>query len=167
MMTNLAISDNSKHRAFLDYAGTSVADVGRHALNPEYWRHGITISQGLGWSVSEVEATRRLNYIGVRLSKAMFGNNFRRKRAKIRFLTFRQGSRASFNQHYHALMAIEGDHNWSDQQIAEAIREIDRNRSKRHWEKDVHVDFDWKKGNRFHSYVAREAAFNADSMRVM
>jgi hypothetical protein len=165
-MTNLAISDDSKHRAFLDYKGTSVADAWRHTLNPEYWRHGITISQGLGWSVSEADATRHLNYIRVRLLKAMFGNNFR-KRAKIKFLPFRQGSREGFNQHFHALMAIEGDHDWSDQQIAEAICEIDRKRSKRHWEKDVHVDWNWIKGNRFHSYVAREAAFNADSFWVM
>ena len=64
-------------------------------------------------------------------------------------------------------MAIEGDHNWSDQQIAEAICEIDRKRSKRHWEKDVHVDLEWINDNRFHSYVAREAAFNADSVWVM
>jgi len=62
--------------------------------------------------------------------------------------------------------SIEGDHNWSDQKIAEAIREIDRNRSKRHWEKDVHVDFDWKNGNRFHGYVARKAASNADSVWI-
>ena len=167
MMTNLAISDDSKHRAFLDYAGTSVADAWRHALNPEYWRHGVTISQGLGWSVSEAEATRRLNYIRVRLLKAMFGNNFRRKGAKINFLVYEQGSRATFNQHYHALMAIEGDHDWSDERIAKAINEIDRNRSKRHWEKDVHVDFDWIKDNRFHSYVARYAAYDPDSFRVM
>ena len=83
MITNLAFSTNSWPRAFLDYKGTSVADVWRHGLNPDYWRHGITISQGLDWSVSEVEATKRLNYIRVRLLKAMFGNNFRRKSAKI------------------------------------------------------------------------------------
>ena len=97
----------------------------------------------------------------------MFGNNFRRKNAKIDFLVFGQGSRLRFNRHYHALMAIEGDHNWSDQQIAQAISEIERNRLKRHWEKDIHVDFDWKNGNRFQSYVARDAAFNADSVLAM
>ena len=96
----------------------------------------------------------------------MFGNNFRRKGAEIKFLVFEQGSRATFNQHYHALMAIEGDHNWSDERIAQAIMEIDRNRSKRHWEKDVHVDFDWIEGNRFHSYVARFAAYDPDSVSV-
>jgi hypothetical protein len=103
MITNSAISNDSKHGAFRDYKGALIADVWRYGLNPEYWRHGLTINQGLGWSVSEVEATKRLNYIRVHLLKAMFGNNFRRKSAKIIFLRFKQGSREDFNQHYHAL----------------------------------------------------------------
>ena len=167
MIKNSAISNDSKRGAFLDYKSASIADVWRYGLNHEYWRHGITINQGSGWSVSEEEAIRRLNYIRLRLLKAMFGNNFRRKGAKINFLIFKQGSRARFNQHYHALMAIEGDHNWSDRRIATVISEIECNRSKRPWEKDAHVDFDWKNGNRFHSYVARDAAFNADSVLAM
>jgi hypothetical protein len=166
MITNFATSNDLKRGAFQPGKYATVADAWRH-LDEEYWRIGLTINQGLSWSVSDAQATKRLNYIWVRLLKAMFGNNFRRKSAKIRFLTFKQGSRASFNQHFHALMAIEGEHNWSDQRIAKAIREIDSNRSKRHWEKDVHVDFDWKNGNRFHSYVAREAAFNADSFWII
>jgi hypothetical protein len=165
MITNPATSD-SGHRPFLDHKGTTVADAWRHAPNPEYWRHGITISQGLGWNVSEAEATKRLNYIRLRLLKALFGNNFRRNGAEVKFLVFEQGSRATFNQHHHALMAIEGDHNWSDEQIAQAIDEIDRNRSKKRWEKDLHVDFDWIKGNRFHSYVARYAAYDPDSVSL-
>ena len=167
MIDNLAISDDPKQNPFRDSKGASIADAWQHGFNPEYWRHGITISQGLGWSVSEAEATRRLNYIRVRVLRAMFGNNFRRKGAKIKFLVYEQGSRATFNQHHHALMAIAGDHDWSDEQIAKAIAEIDHNRSKRHWEKDVYVDFDWIKGNRFHSYVARYAAYDPDSFRVM
>jgi hypothetical protein len=165
MIDDLAISDDPKHKPFRDYKGASIADAWQHGFNPEYWRHGITISQGLGWSVSEGEAKRHLNYIRVRLLRAMFGNNFR-KRAEIIFLTFKHGSRATSDEHYHALMAIEGDHNWSDEQIAQAINEIDRNRSKKHWEKDVHVDFDWLKDNRFHSYVARCAAYDPDSVSV-
>ena len=47
---------------------------------------------------SNAEATKRLNYIRVRLLKAMFGNNFRRRRAEIIFLTFKRGSREGFNQ---------------------------------------------------------------------
>jgi hypothetical protein len=162
MIDNLAISDDPKHKPFRDYKGASTADAWQHGFNPEYWRHGITISQGLDWSVSEAEATRRLNYIRVHLLKAMFG----KKGAEIKFMVFEQGSRATFNQHYHALMAIEGDHNWSDEQIAKATNEIDRNRSKRHWEKDVHVDFGWIKDSRFHSYVARYAAYEPDSVSV-
>jgi hypothetical protein len=167
MITNLATSNDSQRGAFRDCKSASIADVWRYGLNDEYWRHGITINQGLGWSVSETEATRRLNFIRVRLLRAMFGHNFRRKSAKIIFLMFKQGSHEGFNQHYHALMAIEGDHNWSDQQIAETISEIECNRSKRHWEKSVHVDWNWKKGNRFHSYVARYAACDADSVLLM
>ena len=167
MIDNLTISDDSRHEPFRDHKGASIADAWQHGFNPEYWRHCITISQGLGWSVSEAEATRRLNYIRVHLLKAMFGNNFRRKGAEIKFFTFKQGSHATFNQHHHALLAIEGDHNWSDEQIAKAITEIDCNRSKRHWEKDVYVDFNWIKGNRFHSHVARYAAYDPDSFRVM
>jgi hypothetical protein len=104
MIDNLAISDDPKHNPFRDYKGASISDAWQHGLNPEYWRHGITISQGLGWSVSEAEAIRRLNYIRVHLLKAMFGNNFRREGAKVKFLVFEQGSRATFDQHYHALM---------------------------------------------------------------
>jgi hypothetical protein len=118
MTTNQPISVDLEHGAFCDSKSASIADVWRYGLNPEYWRHGITINQGLGWSVSEVEATKRLNYIRVRLGKALFGNNFR-KRAKFTFLMFKQGSREGFNQHYHVLMAVRGDHNWSDEQIAE------------------------------------------------
>jgi len=64
-------------------------------------------------------------------------------------------------------MAVEGDHSWSDEQIATAINEIECNRSEKRWEKRVHVDWDWTKGNRFHSYVARYAAYDEDSVLVM
>src|SRR5262249_9970505 len=142
-------------------------DAWRRGLDPDYWRHGISINLGNGMNVSDEEAGRRLNYIRVHLLKMMFGNNFRRQNATIIFLRFRQGSRQCFNQHFHALMAIDGDHSWSDQQIAEAINESDSNRSKRTWEKNVHVDCDWREGNRFHSYVAREAAYREDSVWIM
>jgi hypothetical protein len=131
LIINLAISDDPKHGPFRGYKGGSLGDAWRHALNPEYWRHGITISQGLGWSVSGDQAIKRLNYLRVRLLKAIFGNNFRRKSAEIKFLVFKQGSREGFNRHFHVLMAIRGEHNWSDQQIAEAICEIDSKRPKK------------------------------------
>jgi hypothetical protein len=47
-------------------------------LNGEYWRHCITLNLGNGMSVCEKEAKRRLNYLRVRLLKAMFGNSWRR-----------------------------------------------------------------------------------------
>jgi hypothetical protein len=105
-------------------------------VNPDYWRYGITISQGNGMSVSVEEATRRLNYIRVRLLKAIFGNSFRRKGVKITFLVFHQGSRTNGNQHFHALMAIDGKHDWCDLKVAQKIQSIERDRRKRPWEKE-------------------------------
>jgi hypothetical protein len=93
----------------------------------------------------------------VRLLKAMFGNSWRRKGVKITFLVFKQDSRERGNQHFHVLMAIEGGHDWSDFKIAMAIQWIERGRSKKPWEKDAHVDWNWwKKGNAFMGYVSRE-----------
>ena len=166
MTTSLATSNDIKRCAFHPGKYASVKNAWRRGLDADYRRHGITISLGNGMNVSEEQATRRLNYIRLRLLKIMFGNNFRRKNVASTFLRFRQGSRLCFNQHFHALMAIDGDHSWSDQQIAEAISVIESNRSKRPWEKDVYVDFDWRKGNRFHSYVAREAAYSEDSVLI-
>src|SRR3974377_2346017 len=108
MLTGLPFSNVLKHGAFRAYNATSIRDAWRYSLDPEFWRHGITISQGLGWSVSEAEAINALNFSRVRLLKAMFGNNFRRKGAEILFLMFKQGSRESFNQHFHALMSVRG-----------------------------------------------------------
>jgi hypothetical protein len=47
MIDNLAISDDPKHSPFRDYKGASIADAWQDGFNPEYWRHCITISQGL------------------------------------------------------------------------------------------------------------------------
>jgi hypothetical protein len=78
-------------------------------LNGEYWRHCITLNLGNGMSVSEKEAKRRLNYLRVRLLKAMFGNSWRRMGVSIRYLLFKQGTEDRGNQHFHVLMAIEGE----------------------------------------------------------
>ena len=115
MITNFASSNDHKCGAFQPGTYATVADAWRH-LDEEYWRIGLTVSLGNGMNVSGEEAKRRLNYIRLRLLRAMFGNSFRRKNAKINFFVFGQGSRLCFNQHYHALMAIEGAHDWSDQQ---------------------------------------------------
>jgi hypothetical protein len=67
------------------------------------------------------------------------------------------GKQGRFGEHYHAVMAVEGNHGWSDQEVADAIYEIEADRTKE-WrgEKRVHVDWNWKNGNAFHSYVGRE-----------
>jgi hypothetical protein len=135
------------------------------AINPAYWRHGITINQGNGWSVSEEDVRRRLNYIRVRLLKAMFGNNSGRK-GKIHFLVFKQGSTEIGTQHFHALMGIEGLHDWSDGKIAEHIERSESERKRGGWEKPAHVDWNWGKGNDFHKYVSREAALQPDSFEL-
>jgi hypothetical protein len=87
-------------------------------------------------SVSKEDAKRRLNYLRAQMLRAIFGNSWRRKGGKIVFLTFKQGSRATSNQHFHVLMAIEGEHNWSELRIA---------RPREPWEKPAHVDWDWKR----------------------
>jgi hypothetical protein len=71
----------------------------------------------------------------------------------------------SSHEHYHGLMHVTGNHGWSDRKIAAAITEIERARNKRHWEKDIHVDFGWTSGNRFHRYIAREAHQEERKMR--
>lgn len=138
-----------------------------NGLNEDYWKYGITINQGNGWSVEEDVAKQRLNYIRLKLLRAMFGNNFRRQGAKIQFCMFKQGSLQIGNQHFHTLMGIEGCHDWTDLEIAEAIEKIDLGRGNRkRCEKPVHVDFEWQKGNRFHRYSAREMSHDADSYIV-
>jgi hypothetical protein len=69
------------------------------------------------------------------------------------------GKQDRVGEHYHAVMAVEGNHGWSDQEIADTINEIEAARPKE-WrgEKAVHVDWDWKSGNKFHDYIGREVA---------
>jgi hypothetical protein len=59
-------------------------------------------------------------------------------------------------EHWHSVMAVEGTHGWSDLEIADAINEIEKSRSRATWEKYAHVDFEWENGNEFHNYVGRE-----------
>ena len=75
------------------------------------------------------------------------------------FAVFQHGDRKSFDQHYHVLMAIEGEPtNWSDFRIEMTVRGIDHEFIKGHrWEKPVHVDWNWYKGNRYHAYGSRFA----------
>ena len=82
-------------------------------------------------SVSKEDAKRRLNYLRAQMLRAIFGNSWKRKGGKIVFLIFKQGSRATSNQHFHVLMAIEGEHNWSELRIAMEIQSIELSRPRR------------------------------------
>jgi hypothetical protein len=142
-----------------------------NALDETYWTHGITVNVGNGFNVGKDYCRQRLNYIRHRLAREMFGNNWRAK-ASISFLVFAHGSVKSYNQHFHALLHIEGEHDWSGGEITLAIRRLEAIRPKKHWEKQAYVDwvaqpiYKWrgqKALNRFHSYVARYvAAGNGD-----
>lgn len=79
-----------------------------------------------------------------------------------------RGRHDRVGEHWHAVMAVEGKHGWTDQQIADAINAIEADR-KREWrgEKAINVDFNWQKNNAFHSYVGREAKYDGDSYFMM
>ena len=134
-------------------------------FNPEFWRHGLVISQGNGLSVSYARAKRRLLIIAKRLLRRIFGNHWRDK-AKLTFLVCQQGSRKSFNVHFHVLVGIEGEHDWTDQRIAEEIARVDSEIAFK-GEKPIHIDYDWEKSNRYHWYVTRECYNNPDSYFVL
>jgi hypothetical protein len=156
-----------------------------NGLNEKYWTHGLTISAGRDWNVSEQRARDRLTFLALRLKRKIWGNN-RQKQRKIELLVFKHskpkrlkhslakrhgkgpgkrsdpsgdtaGSAKLVGVHWHALMAIKGKHGWSNQQITDAINEIERNSKMRlPSEKTLYVDFDWEKDNAVHRYIARE-----------
>jgi hypothetical protein len=82
-------------------------------------------------------------------------------------LKWNKSKKVSRGEHFHALMAVKGNHGRSDQEIADAITEIENNRKREQWEKKAHVDFDWRKGNRFHGYIGREVKYDPDSYFIM
>jgi hypothetical protein len=78
------------------------------------------------------------------------------------------GKSEHFGEHWHAVMAVRGNHGWSDQEIAHAIIEIEQDRIKEHrFEKPIEVEWDWQNENAFHSYIGREANYNDDGYFVM
>lgn len=183
-----------------------LSDAWRFGLDEHHWRHGITISLGNGLNVSKEQATRRLQYIALRLKRRLWGHRDE-KQQQIDFIVFKHqlvnphkkkddletGSRnwsdleqkalvtkhyqdlkwgkskkVSKGEHWHAVMAVNGSHGWSDEQIANAIKEIEKERTKENrWEKKARVDYDWRKKNHFHGYVGREVRFDADSYFTM
>jgi hypothetical protein len=149
--------------AFHSHQYRSVRDAWERGFNEEFWRWGLVFNQGNEMNVSEDRVKERLRYIKSKLLREIYGNRYR-GRARVWFAVFQHGVRQSFDQHYHALMAIDGESNeWSDSRIAMTIRRIDHELVRGHrWEKPVHVDCDWYKGNRYHRYVSRFAANRLD-----
>ncbi len=146
----------SFENAFLHRNYSSVAHAWSSGLNDHAWRWGLVFNQGNGWSVSESRVRERLRFIRSNLLRAIFGNGHRGK-GSIRFLAFRHGSVRSFSQHWHVLMGIEGNRpDWGDFRICFKVRNIDRHFiGSAKSEKVVHVDWGWREGNRYHSYVSR------------
>jgi hypothetical protein len=79
---------------FLKGTYKSMGDAHRDSFNPEYWRHGITISRGNGWNISEQVARERLVFIGQKLRRLMFGNQYRKK-SSIEFYVYKHGAENS------------------------------------------------------------------------
>lgn len=82
------------------------------------------------------------------------------------YFVFRQGTKKSYNVHYHVLMAIVGKHDWSDEAVEMAIQSIEKNRTKESWEKEAKVDCRWRKGNAMHSYCSREVHLGGKTAHV-
>lgn len=162
--------------AFLPGNYDTAQKAWKYALNPDYWTHCLAVTLGNGLSISEADAKRRLSYIAVRLKRNLWGNRHQ-KQGKIEFIAFhhsdannkhkksrdkevggafRHGRSASSHEHYHAFMHVGGGHGQSNQEIASAIREIERARNRLPRDKEVHVDSDWWNGNSFHGYVTRQ-----------
>ena len=134
----------------------SIQDAWETSWDENVWRWGLTFNQGNKMNVNEERVRERLRVIAGRLLLKMYGKYYRKK-AKIRFVVFKHGSRQNYNQHFHAVMAIIGErYQWSDLRVMQTMQSIDRLFiSENRWEKPVHIDFDWKTGNRYHSYVSR------------
>jgi hypothetical protein len=148
----------SFENAFYQKQYSSVFHAFSYGLNEQCWRWGLVFNQGNDWSVSQNRVQERLRYIRSNLLRAIFGNRYRGK-GSIRFLVFKHGSLESFNQHWHVLMAIDGDRpDWDDLRVEMKIYNIVAQfiRSAKS-EKLVHIDREWREGNRYHSYVSRYA----------
>jgi hypothetical protein len=144
--------------AFYQKPYSSVAGALSSGFNEQVWRWGLVFNQGNDWSVSENRVRERLSNIRSNLLRTIFGNRHRGK-GGVRFFAFKHGSLNSFDQHWHVLMAIEGSHSdWNDLRIAMKVQDIDGEFIRPHkWEKLVQVDWKWREGNRYHSYVSRYA----------
>jgi hypothetical protein len=163
------VKEIENQNAFYPRRFQTAKEAFQFGFNERYWTHGIVVSQGNGMYVSRDEANLRLRCIKRHLLRAIFGNHWRDK-GDIQFSVFPHGSFATGDQHFHALMHIRGNHDWSDFRVAMTIRSIEimrhaQNKATRqkHWEKMAHVDWDWRKDNRYHGYVSRYADKRPDT----
>ena len=157
-MTGKIFSSSPKPRiAFLPGNYKTVADAWSHGLNEKYWRHGLVFNQGNGHNVTRNRVRERLSFIACRLLRNIFGNRYRDK-GDVRFLGVEEGSKKSYNQHYHVLMAIDGDHGWDVRRVQQEIKTIDAMFLISHgWygEKPAEIECGWELGNRYHSYTTK------------
>jgi hypothetical protein len=149
----------------------TLKDAFQCGFNEEFWRHGIVVNQGNGMGVTKEEAVRRLEYIRRHLARKIFGNHWRDK-GRIVFAVFQHGSLKTGDEHHHAVMGIEGKHDWSDFRIGMTINSIEfmrhlRRPPKRQWEKMAHVDWNWNKRNRYHGYISRFANKRPDDWQII
>jgi hypothetical protein len=152
--------------AFYQHQFKSFGEALRNGFNEEFWRWGLTFNQGNEMNVSQARVHERLDFIASRLLRSMHGNRFRRKNIVVRFVCFEQGSAQSFNRHYHVLMGIQAsEHSWTDGEVAQAIETIDLEFTRRGGssEKPVHIDYDWRMSNWYHSYCSRDVQYSSDA----
>jgi hypothetical protein len=92
---------NQEKTAFHPGHYQNVKEAWSQAINENYWRHGLVISQGNEMNVSAERCRERLKFIASRLLRAMYGNKYRRKGHKVHFIVAGEGSKESYNLHYH------------------------------------------------------------------
>jgi hypothetical protein len=106
-------------------------------------------------NVSEERCRERLKFISSRLLRQLYGNKHRRTGHQVHFLAAAEGRKTSHNLHHYILLAVDGDHGWSDFRIKMTIQDIDilfLEQFGWNWEKPIHINYKWKRGNRYHSY---------------
>jgi len=58
---------------------------------------------------------------------------------------------------------MSGKSRWSKLRIIQKLQAIEALRKKKPGEKSAHFDFNWKNGNRFHAYIARDFGRDPDA----
>ena len=139
------------HRQF-----RSIRAAWAQGLNEDAWRWCLVFNLGNEMNMSAHRVEERLRYIAAHLLRRIYGNQYRKKKTHLICLSFNHGTKKAYNEHFHALIAIDGPrHEWSDFRIMMTIRQLDllflagrdfggapslEDIYKRHFEKPVHVD---------------------------